>query len=120
MSMQKAESVAAFDAAIRSEKPTVALFKADWCKDCVYIDPFMPDVAAKYADRLTMLVIDRDALPELGERYNVLGIPSFIAFRGGQQTISFISKLRKTREEIEGFLDRVLQVSDELAKSDGK
>ncbi|HZG57576.1 thioredoxin family protein [Paenibacillus sp.] len=115
--MAKVESVAAFDEAIRSSKPTVALFKADWCKDCVYIDPFMPDVAAKYADRLTLLVVDRDALPELGERYGVLGIPSFIAFREGKETISFISKLRKTREEIEGFFDRVLQVSEALAKA---
>ncbi len=115
--LKKLESVGEFDEAIASAKPTVALFKADWCKDCVYIDPFMPDVAAKYADRLTFLVVDRDAFPELGERYNILGIPSFVAFYKGNETITFISKLRKTREEIEGFLDRVVQVSGELAKA---
>jgi thioredoxin-like negative regulator of GroEL len=114
--MKKLESIRQFDETTQSAKPTVALFKADWCKDCVYIDPFMPDVAAKYADRITFLIVDRDAFPELGERYNVLGIPSFIAFREGKDTITFISKLRKTREEIEGFLDRVVQVSEELAK----
>jgi len=115
--MTPIQSVEQFDEAIAASKPTVALFKADWCKDCHYIDPFMPDVAAKYADRITFVVVDRDAFPELGERYNVLGIPSFIAFREGRETMSFISKLRKTREEIEGFLDRVVQVSDELAKA---
>ncbi len=115
--LKKLDSVAAFDETIASSKPTVALFKADWCKDCVYIDPFMPDVAEKYADKITFLVVDRDAFPELGERYNILGIPSFVAFHEGRETITFISKLRKTREEIEGFLDRVVQVSDELANS---
>jgi len=113
--MKSIDSIAEFDAAIAAVKPTVAIFKADWCKDCKFIDPFMPDVAEAYGDRISFLVVDRDAFPELGERYNVLGIPSFIAFRNGKETISFISKLRKTREEIEGFLDRVVQVSDALA-----
>ncbi|MCI3920001.1 thioredoxin family protein [Paenibacillus sp. TRM 82003] len=116
--MQKLESVQQFDELIAQAKPTVALFKADWCKDCVYIDPFMPDVAEKYADRISFVIVDRDAYPELGERYNILGIPSFVALREGKETITFISKLRKSREEIEGFLDRVVQVSEELAKSD--
>src|SRR5690606_15325438 len=94
-------SIADFDELIQSSRPTVALFKADWCKDCRYIDPFMPEVAEAYADRLQLVIVDRDALPELGERYRILGIPSFIAFVNGKETISFISKLRKTREEIE-------------------
>jgi thioredoxin-like negative regulator of GroEL len=116
--MHKLETIQQFDEMIAQTKPTVAIFKADWCKDCVYIDPFLPDVAAKYADRITFVIVDRDAFPELGERYNVLGIPSFIAFREGKETITFISKLRKTREEIEGYLDRVVQVSEELAKTE--
>jgi thioredoxin-like negative regulator of GroEL len=111
MIMKKMESVREFDDLIAAEKPTVALFKADWCKDCVYINPFMPDVASAYGDRISFVIVDRDQFPELGERYNVLGIPSFIAFANGKETISFISKLRKTREEIEGFLDRVIQVT---------
>lgn len=115
--MKKIESIEEFDRSIQSDKPTIALFKADWCKDCAYIDPFMPDVAQMYEDRADILVVDRDKFPELGERYHVLGIPSFIAFFRGKETMTFISKLRKTREEIEGFLDRVVQVSAELAKT---
>jgi thiol-disulfide isomerase/thioredoxin len=114
--MKKIESLAEFREAIESEKPTVAVFKADWCKDCVYIEPFMPQVAEAYGEKIRFLVVDRDAFPELGEEYNVLGIPSFIGFVKGKETIRFVSKLRKTREEIEQFLDRVVQVSGELAK----
>jgi thiol-disulfide isomerase/thioredoxin len=112
--MQNIQSISQFDEMIAVDSPTVALFKADWCKDCVYINPFMPDVVQSYGDRIQFVVIDRDQFPELSDRYNVLGIPSFIAFKKGQQTISFISKLRKTREEIEGFLDQVMQVSTSL------
>ncbi|KOS00844.1 thioredoxin family protein, partial [Paenibacillus polymyxa] len=42
--MKKVTSKSEFDTAIRSPKITVAVFKADWCPDCKFIDPFMPEV----------------------------------------------------------------------------
>jgi thiol-disulfide isomerase/thioredoxin len=94
----------------------MAVFKAVWCKDCHFIDPFMPEVERKYADKLTFVHIDRDELPDLCEKYNILGIPSFIAFVEGQELIRFVSKLRKTREEIEEFMDRAIAVADSVKK----
>lgn len=96
--------------------PTVAVFKTTWCKDCHYIEPFMPDVVKKYEGRLQFIQVDRDDLPELCSELNILGIPSFIVFREGQEITRFVSKLRKTREEIEQFLDRSLQVAEALGQ----
>ena len=115
--MEKLTSEAQFNEVIASSKPTIGVFKAVWCKDCHFIDPFMPEVEAKYADQLTFVHIDRDELPDLCERYNILGIPSFIAFVDGQELIRFVSKLRKTREEIEEFLDRAIAVANTVKKS---
>ncbi|UUZ84018.1 thioredoxin family protein [Paenibacillus sp. P26] len=95
-------------------KPTVAVFKATWCKDCHFIEPFMPEVEAAYQDRLQFIEIDRDESPDLCSELNILGIPSFIAFREGQELIRFVSKLRKTRDEIEQFLDRAVEVANAL------
>lgn len=114
--MQLIQSEQQFDEQIHSEKPTMAVFKADWCKDCVYIDPFMPEVEKAYEGRLTFVKVDRDELIELCERYNILGIPSFIVFKNGQELTRFVSKLRKTREEIEQFLDRSVEVAGALGK----
>ncbi|MNY70302.1 Thioredoxin-like protein YtpP [compost metagenome] len=75
----------------------------------------MPAVEQAYEGRLTFIELDRDEFPDLCEQLNILGIPSFIAFRGGQELVRFVSKLRKTREEIEQFLDRSLEVSNALA-----
>ncbi|GAB2676972.1 thioredoxin family protein [Paenibacillus thermoaerophilus] len=100
-----------FREAIASGKPVIAVFKTTWCKDCHYIEPFMPEVEAAYADRLTFIQIDRDELPDLCTELNVLGIPSFIAFAQGKETIRFVNKYRKTREEIEEFLDRAVEVA---------
>lgn len=114
--MEKIHSDAAFREAVAQDKPTVAVFKATWCKDCHFIEPFMPEVEAKYADKLSFIEIDRDELADLCAEYNILGIPSFIGFRKSAELGRFVSKLRKTREEIESFLDGVVQAANAAAQ----
>jgi Thioredoxin domain-containing protein len=113
--MRKISSEREFRDFVSDDRLTVAVFKTTWCKDCHFMEPFIGEVEKAYADRLTMAEIDRDDLPDLCGELNILGIPSFIAFRGGREVVRFVSKLRKTREEIEQFLDRAVQVSAELA-----
>jgi thioredoxin-like negative regulator of GroEL len=113
--MQRLTNEAAFREFTGSDGLTIAVFKAGWCKDCHYIEPFMPDIETAYADKIKFAEIDRDELPDLCSELNILGIPSFIAFRNGQELIRFVSKLRKTREEIEEFLDRAIAVSEAAA-----
>lgn len=99
---------------IGSEKPTMAVFKATWCKDCHFIDPFMPEVEAQYKDQIDFIELDRDDFPDLCEKLMILGIPSFIAFKEGKELIRFVSKLQKSRSEIEQFIERAIQVSDTI------
>ncbi|MGO4496583.1 thioredoxin family protein [Paenibacillus sp. 2RAB27] len=113
--MRKVSTEQQFQEQISQSGATIAIFKTTWCKDCHYIDPFMPAVEQAYEGRLTFIELDRDEFPDLCEQLNILGIPSFIAFRNGQEVVRFVSKLRKTREEIEQFLDRAIEVSNALA-----
>lgn len=103
-----------FKSAVEGSGLSIVVFKADWCKDCHFIDPFMPEVVQHYADRATFYQIDRDQFPDLFADWNVLGIPSFIAFREGKELVRFVSKLRKTRDEIEQFIDRAVAVAAAL------
>jgi len=112
--MRRITEESQFRELIGEDRLTVAVFKTTWCKDCHFIEPFIGEVEAAYADRLVLVEIDRDDLPELCDELNILGIPSFIAFREGNELIRFVSKLRKTREEIEQFLDRAVAVSGML------
>lgn len=112
--MQKLTQESQFRELVALDKLTVIVFRTTWCGDCHFIDPFIGEVEAAYADRLTMAEIDRDDMADLCAELNILGIPSFIAFRKGQELVRFVSKLRKTRDEIEQFLDRAVAVSDAL------
>lgn len=114
--MKKVSNEQEFQEIIQQPQITVAVFKTTWCKDCHYIVPFMPDIEQTYSERITFIELDRDEVPDLCEQLNILGIPSFIAFYEGKELVRFVSKLRKTREEIEQFLDRAVEVSSALSK----
>ncbi|MFF2480777.1 thioredoxin family protein [Paenibacillus sp. NPDC058071] len=113
--MNKLSTEAEFRDAVQSEGVTVAVFKTTWCPDCHFIDPFMPEVEEHYKGVITFVEIDRDDLPDVCSELNILGIPSFVAFKGGKELVRFVSKLRKSRDEIEQFLERAVQVSANLA-----
>jgi thioredoxin-like negative regulator of GroEL len=112
--MERITTEAAFREQIAGAVMTVAVFKTTWCKDCHFITPFMPDVERDYEGRIKFIEIDRDELPDLCLELGIMGIPSFIAYREGQELVRFVSKLRKTRDEIEQFLSRALEVAAAL------
>jgi len=117
--MRKLHAVEQVKEATGAPKPCVLVFKAEWCGDCRFIEPFMPEVEAAYADELDFCEVDRDELPKLAEELGILGIPSFVVFKEGREVVRFVSKLRKTREEIEAFLDRAVQVAKALPPATG-
>lgn len=115
--MREVKTEADFEQAVASSKPVVVKFFTDWCPDCHRIDPFMPAVEEKYQADLDMISVNRDTLPELSQKLDVFGIPSFIAFQNGKELVRFVSKLGKSREEIERFLDRAIQVGKGLEQA---
>ncbi|GGF96809.1 thioredoxin family protein [Paenibacillus abyssi] len=115
--MEPIRTEAEYREQIQRDALTIIVFKTTWCKDCHFIEPFMPDLEKQYAQQVTFLQIDRDDMPDVCSELNILGIPSFIAFRNGKELVRFVSKLRKTREEIEQFVNRAIEVSAGLPSS---
>ncbi|MGX6979989.1 thioredoxin family protein [Vagococcus elongatus] len=81
----------------------VLFFTADWCGDCVYIKPHLPVIMEEFSD-LSFVEVDRDAFLIVCEKMNVFGIPSFIVVEDGRELGRFVSKKRKTKDEIIEFL----------------
>ena len=100
--MKKLESAEQFNEMRRSGKH-IFMFSADWCPDCRVIEPVLPEIEAKYRD-YNFVYVDRDQFIDLCIELDVFGIPSFIGFRDGQELGRFVSKDRKTQEEIENFI----------------
>lgn len=86
---------------------TVFMFSADWCPDCRFIEPFLDDLEKKYS-LMQFVYVDRDEFIDLCREHNIYGIPSFLVYKDNELKGSFISKFRKTKEEIMKFLDSVM------------
>lgn len=101
--MKALESIEQFETA-KLHGNVMFVFSADWCPDCRFIDPFMPEVEAKY-EQFTFYYVDRDKFIDLCVQLDVFGIPSFIAYNNGQESGRFVNKDRKTQEQIEAFIE---------------
>lgn len=101
--MQNLESVEQFNE-LREHGKHIFLFSAVWCGDCRFIEPFMPEIEEQYQE-YTFVHIDRDQFIDLCAELDVFGIPSFIAFEDGRELGRFVSKDRKTKEEIQEFIE---------------
>ena len=72
-----------FAATVRADSGLVLIdFYADWCGPCKQMAPIIEDIAAGYADRLTVGQVDADAHPELAKRYGVRGLPTLLLLKG--------------------------------------
>lgn len=89
---------------VKGNGKTVFFFTADWCGDCQYIKPVMPEIVTNHKD-VSFIEVDRDNFIDLCGELAIFGIPSFVAFEDGQEIGRFVSKDRKTQEEIEAFID---------------
>lgn len=83
---------------------TIIMFTADWCPDCMFVKPFIGEIVENNPE-YKFYVINRDNLLDLCKDLDILGIPSFVAYNEDEETGRFVSKLRKTKEEIQAFID---------------
>lgn len=99
------ESKVQFNELINKED-AIMVFSADWCPDCRVIESALDMVEVDYPE-FTFVYVDRDKFIDICQEYDIFGIPSFLAFKDGKETGRFVSKDRKTKEEIEHFLDEL-------------
>ena len=69
---------------IKSEKPVLVDFWAEWCGPCVQIAPAREELANEYKDSLTVVKVNIDENPETPAKYGVRGIPTLILFKDGE------------------------------------
>ncbi|MBP2098958.1 thioredoxin family protein [Enterococcus rivorum] len=82
---------------------SIFFFTADWCGDCTFIKPVMPEIEAEYPE-FRFIEVDRDQFIDVAAEWTIFGIPSFVVTEDGKELGRLVNKNRKTKQEILSFL----------------
>jgi thioredoxin len=69
---------------LKSDKPVLVDFWAEWCAPCRMIGPTVEAIATEYADRAKVGKVNVDQNLDITGRYSIRGIPTLLLFKGGQ------------------------------------
>ncbi len=69
---------------LRSDKPVLVDFFANWCGPCKMLSPVLHEIAGEYAGTLKVGKVNVDEQRELAMQFQVSSIPMLILFRNGK------------------------------------
>lgn len=82
---------------LKSEKPVLVDFWAEWCGPCKMIAPLLDEVANTYQEKLKIVKVDVDKNPSSPSKYGVRGIPTLFLFKNGVVAASHVGALSKSQ-----------------------
>lgn len=69
---------------LRSDKPVLLDFYADWCGPCKMLSPILHELAEEKSGTLKVGKVNVDEQPDLAAQFGVMSIPTLLVFKNGK------------------------------------
>ena len=97
-------SDASFEAdVLKSDKPVLVDFWAEWCGPCKMIAPILDEVSKDYGEKVQIAKINVDENQGVPAKFGIRGIPTLILFKNGAVAAQKVGALSKS--QLTAFLD---------------
>jgi thioredoxin 1 len=73
------------DKVLKSDKPVLVDFYADWCGPCQLAAPIIDQMSDEYAEKAVIGKLNVDDNNAVAAKYAVMSIPTVILFKDGQE-----------------------------------
>ena len=89
---------------LKSDKPILVDFWAQWCGPCRAVGPVMDELANEYDGKARIGKVNVDEEGELAAKYRIMSIPTVTLFKNGEIAEKIIGV--KSKSEFSSILDK--------------
>jgi thioredoxin 1 len=91
---------------LKSDKPVVIDFWAEWCGPCRMIGPYIAEMATEYEGRAVIVKENVDDSPGITAKYSIRNIPTVLFIKNGEVIDKQVGAAQKS--VFKGKLDAIL------------
>ena len=84
---------------LKSEKPVLVDFWAEWCMPCHMVAPVVEEIAKEYQGKLKVCKLNVDETRNTASDYDIMSIPTIAIFKNGRVIDKVIGALPKAELE---------------------
>ncbi len=88
---------------LKSDKPVLVDYWAEWCGPCKMIAPILDEVSAAYQGKLQVAKMNVDENRDIPAKFGIRGIPTLMLFKDGQLAATKVGALSKA--QLTAFID---------------
>ena len=81
---------------IKSEKPVLIDFYADWCGPCKMLSPIIDEIAEENSD-IKVVKVNVDDSQDLAMKYQVMSIPTLVVIKNGEEVNRSVGLIDKSQ-----------------------
>jgi thioredoxin 1 len=91
---------------IKSGKPALVDFTAEWCGPCRMVGPIVNELATEYEGKAVIGKLDVDANPGITSKYSIRNIPAILFFKNGDVADKIVGAAPKPKlaEKLDNLL----------------